>query len=347
MNILSVSAFSKHLFSIAINTLRSLRTKIAAQKGSTIAKYDNNGYLTIPNVSILDSEKFHTMVLKLVAELETTTFELIEVNPSCAQMGMNTAGNRNPDLINYTCNICGKINTAIAVELASNREAQSCVHCRSSLRMRSIIDALSSRLFNDSLALPDFPVDLSIKGIGMSDWEGYSVPLSQKLSYTNTYYHKEPKLDIINIDSESEGKYDFIISSDVFEHIPPPVSRAFRNTHKLLKPGGIFILTVPYEKTGETREHFPDLYDYHLEKNSTKERLINVTRDGERQVFENLVFHGGDGFTLEMRMFSEPSLIKELEAAGFTDIKIHYGPCAKFGIVWPISYALPVSARRA
>lgn len=340
-------ALSKNLLPSVINILRSLRTKFATQKGRAIARYDKNGHLTIPDVRILDSDKPFTMVLKLIPELETTTFELVETTPSCTQLGINTTGNRNTDLINYTCNICGKINTAIPVELASNREAQSCIHCRSSLRMRSIIDALSLRLFNESLALPDFPEDPSIAGIGMSDWEGYSVLLSQKLSYTNTYYHKEPRLDIINIDPESEGKYDFIISSDVFEHIPPPVSQAFRNTHRLLKPGGLFILTVPYESTGETKEHFPDLYEYHIDKTAEKERLINITRDGKRQVFENLVFHGGDGFTLEMRMFSKASLIKELEAAGFTDIKIHYGPCAKFGIVWPISYALPISARRA
>ena len=38
---------------------------------------------------------------------------------------------------------------------------------------------------------------------------------------------------------------DFVISSDVLEHVAPPYERALSNLLRLLKPGGLLVLTVP------------------------------------------------------------------------------------------------------
>ena len=79
-----------------------------------------------------------------------------------------------------------------------------------------------------------------------------------------------------------EATLDFIISTDVFEHIEPPVSRAFVNAKKLLKPDGIFIFSVPFsdpEKPGvPTKEHFPELHDYVIEQHDDGYCLKNTTR---------------------------------------------------------------------
>ena len=123
-------------------------------------------------------------------------------------------------LVDFTCNVCGNQNRAILLERVQNRECQSCVHCGSSLRMRSVIYALSMELFGKALVLPDFPIDKSISGLGMSDWEGYASGLAKKLAYTNTFYHTEPHLDIANVSATEIGKHRFLLSSDVFEHIP-------------------------------------------------------------------------------------------------------------------------------
>lgn len=245
----------------------------------------------------------------------------------------------------FTCNICGAEVSAWSHEVR-HREFPSCPNCHSSLRMRSVIQALSMELFGKTLCLPDFPQDKSISGIGMSDWTGYAVPLAEKLDYTNTFYHQEPRLDIVNIDPADEGRYDFIISTDVFEHIPPPISTAFINTFKLLKPGGVLVFTVPYTKEGETIEHFPELYQFELKNDAGKPQLFNRTRDGREQVFDDLVFHGGDGFTLEMRMFSEMSLYRELREAGFEGVKIYDMDKPEHGIIWPINVALPIAAKK-
>jgi len=182
--------------------------------------------------------------------------------------------------------------------------------------------------------------------VGLSDDWSYAIPLAEKLNYTNTYYHQEPKLDITSI-PEREDLFDFIISSDVFEHVPPPVQTVFRNSYTLLRPGGLLILTVPYSKEPDTLEHFPELYDYRLIEKDNSYILQNTTRDGQTQVFDNLIFHGGEGETLEMRRFSESSVIRELEMAGFGEIKIHDEPALFHGIYHLQDWALPISATKS
>jgi len=214
--------------------------------------------------------------------------------------------------------------------------------------MRAIIRALSLELFGQNLVLSDFPVSPGITGLGMTDWEGYAAGLAEKFSYQNTYYHKEPKLDISNpeISDNLVASSDFIISSEVFEHIAPPVQKAFQNTFKMLKPGGILILTVPYGTQSETVEHFPELYDFKIIEDNGSYRLENVTRSGEVEKFHDLVFHGGPGATLEMRIFAESALFQHLAEAGFEGITVHRTPDFPHGIWWPEPWSFPFSARR-
>lgn len=245
--------------------------------------------------------------------------------------------------LSYQCNICGKYCRSKIIDL--KREEPSCSGCGSTVRMRAIIHLLSMELFGKSLIIHDFPKRRDIKGIGMSDWEGYAKPLAQKLGYINTYYHKTPKLDITSIDTTLEGTLDFIISSDVFEHVPPPISIAFENVRKLLKPNGVLIFSVPYIKDGKTIEHFPDLYKYKIIRKGNKYILKNTTREGKEQIFNNLVFHGGSGATLEMRVFSEFSLREEFTKAGFNILKIYKDPYFDYGIYWANDWSLPIAAR--
>ena len=135
----------------------------------------------------------------------------------------------------------------------------SCENCGSSPRARAIIRVLSLGLFGQNLLLPDFPVSREVSGLGMSDWDGYAVRLAEKFRYTNTYFHQEPRLDISGPQLAEclLQSSDFIISSEVFEHVVPPVRRAFENTFKMLKPGGILVLTVPYGHLGENGRTLP------------------------------------------------------------------------------------------
>lgn len=248
--------------------------------------------------------------------------------------------------VDFLCNVCGRRNHGVPLHQVQDREGQSCAACHASLRMRALMYILGVELFGSPRALPAFPVDKSIRGLGMSDWEGYAKPLAEKLSYVNSFYHAEPRLDIANVADEMLGSYDFLIASDVFEHIPPrELDAAFRNSRGLLRTGGVFIFTVPFVKTGETREHFPRLNDFRIEEEGGRRVLRNRTVDGEEESFDDLVFHGGEGMTLEMRMFSEPDLLRRLAAAGFSSAEVRIDHVPRFGILWPIDYAVPIVAR--
>ena len=181
-------------------------------------------------------------------------------------------------------------------------------------------------------------------GIGLSDAHAYAQPLAEKFDYENTYYHTDPRVDIADIDAERVGRYDFLIASDVFEHVLPPVARAFENARRLLKPGGKFIFTVPFSLEPDTREHFPELHDWSLAEVDGTWTLTNRTRDGREQRFSDLVFHGGPGSTLEMRVFSRAALERAFREAGFARVRVANEPYLPFGIHWPEPWSVPMVA---
>lgn len=245
----------------------------------------------------------------------------------------------------FTCNVCGTQNSGIPF-LTLGREGASCSGCGSSVRMRSIVHTLSTSLFGLSLPLHEFPLRRDLVGIGLSDWLGYAVRLAGKLSYTNTFYHQEPFLDIVEPPRESWGTCDFIISSDVFEHVPPPVSRAFAGVYALLKPGGHLVLTVPYGDNPESIEHFPELHIYKMVELGGDYVMVNRTRDGRFELHTNLVFHGGPGDTLELRQFALHDTLDLLRATGFVDVHLHDEQVPEWGIILQHGHGLPITARR-
>src|SRR5580765_1964750 len=142
----------------------------------------------------------------------------------------------------FICNVCALPN--LMSRDKADRDVASCIFCKSTRRFRGVVAALSQCLLNRQLVLPRFPKNKNIRGMGLSDWHGYALRLARKFSYTNTYYHAEPRMDITNAPAALTASLDFLISSDVFEHIVSPVSVAFDNSFKMLKPGGVLVLTV-------------------------------------------------------------------------------------------------------
>lgn len=253
------------------------------------------------------------------------------------------SGDGDGQKVRFRCNICGRtVRTPLS---RLDREKVSC-RCGSTVRLRALAHVLSMELFGKSLAIPDMPFRPDLVGVDMSGAATLADRMAGRIGYTNTFLHKPPYLDIVAPPDEWLGRCDFVVSSDVFEHVGPPVSRAFANTLRLLKPGGVLVLTVPYTPEGETVEHFPELHRYRIDKRGDKKVLVNTTVTGEVQEFDHLVFHGGDGDTLEMRVFSESGVLGELERAGFTSIQIHREPYLEAGIAWPQLWSLPISARR-
>ena len=213
--------------------------------------------------------------------------------------------------------------------------------------MRALIHLLSIEIFGQSLVLADFPKLKAIRGLGMSDQQCYASILADKFDYTNTYYDREPRFDFTEPHPQFSGSYDFILSSDVFEHIAPPVERACNEVCRLLKPHGFLAMTVFCNPMDRMSEHFPELNEYRIVPLGDSSVLINRKRDGSLELREDLVFHGGRGATLEMREFSLTELGAKLRAAGFREIDFLTENLPEIGILFDRDVSQPLIARRA
>jgi SAM-dependent methyltransferase len=246
----------------------------------------------------------------------------------------------------FRCNVCGAGNVLPAARI--DREGGACATCGANVRFRSLMAVLTQRLLGEATALPDLSPRPDIVGLGMSDAPCYASRLRAMFNYENTFFHCEPLLDITAPASPWLGRNDFVVSSDVFEHVAPPVQRAFDNLHALLKPGGVAIFSVPFAVKGDTREHYPSLHRFAVREESPGQWVLeNETVDGRLERFRDLVFHGGPGSTLEMRLFSLPALRRHFEEAGFEDLRVHAEAHFEFGIFWLHPWSITMSARRA
>ena len=233
----------------------------------------------------------------------------------------------------FRCNLCG-VHSTSAIELTRMREEVSCQSCGSTLRLRTLASAISSFVYGEPRVLEECPPRADISGVGLSDHAALAALLEMKFNYTNTYFHKNPKLDIAECADSGYRDLDFIVSSDVFEHVAPPVARGFANARRLLRTGGRLFFSVPYVPTGDTVEHYPELFEFTIEKAGESYILRNRTRDGRTQTFENLIFHGGPGTTLEMRLFALQDLRGQFTAAGFREPRLLNDHLPEFGIDW-------------
>lgn len=194
----------------------------------------------------------------------------------------------------FRCNICGQPGV-FRQEHFANPELPSCDGCRSNVRFRWLVHRLSRALFGQSLALPDYPANKSIKGLGLTDPHSIAAALAERFTYTNTYLTREPRLDIRTDPSPFGEPLDFLIASEVFEHVEPPVERAFANAARLLKPGGLLLLTVPWVWDGDAHTAIPELYDWRLASDEAGYVIINRRRDGEIERFQRMAFDGSPG----------------------------------------------------
>jgi SAM-dependent methyltransferase len=263
-------------------------------------------------------------------------------DPTCPSVPSDS-GPELPPGATFRCNICG---AACSVPLTDVRREEISCACGSTVRFRAVVSTVSCGLFGRSITLAEFPVNHDIVGLGMSDWDGYARLLSDHLGYTNTFYHQQPMLDVTaELPGELVGAHDFVTSSDVLEHIAPPFVAGLRNCRKLLKPGGFLVLTVPFVLDGHTVEHYPDLHDYTITTVGDTPVLVNRTAGGTLEVFGDLVFHGGDGSTLEMRLCALPDLLRDLDEAGFTEVTVMDENVPEHGIAWNAPWSLPILAR--
>jgi SAM-dependent methyltransferase len=238
----------------------------------------------------------------------------------------------------FFCNICGQKNTQNAS--TQHREIPDCAGCGSTPRFRGLAFALCENLFGSPVRLDALPKHKNIKGIGMSDWEPMVALLNEKFDHTNTFYHTEPRYDVMRDDPPIFRNLDYVICSEVFEHVLAPLEVGFQNLRRVLKPGGSLIFSTPYTSAPETSEHFPGMSGFTLEKVDDEWVLHAEHDDGSIRDYDGLIFHGGPGTVLEMRVWSEQHLFGLLKRAGFSEIRaVPFSQSV--GYCWPIVVERP------
>jgi SAM-dependent methyltransferase len=228
-------------------------------------------------------------------------------------------------MIHWTCNLCGH-DSQNGIEYF-HREMGLCSNCGSNVRFRAIWYLLKKYVFQINIDKPE-----KIVGIGLSDADLYANKLSKMLSYKNTYFHQKPFLDIT--DSWSAAKYtdlDFVICSDVLEHVDAPVANAFKNLSRMVKESGYLIFSVPYVTDAisqQTIEHFVQHKESRVAFEDGREYLIT----DKDIAYANLCWHGGPGSVLERRVFAEAAVRQHLAENGFVIQEVGDG-IAEQGII--------------
>ena len=219
-----------------------------------------------------------------------------------------------PDDVSFRCNICGTTNQVGRSMI--DRETPSCAGCGSTPRSRALIEALTTRLLGASVVLSRAGSHKELSGLGLSDWEGYAQILGTRFSYMNTFFKSDPSLDITSRPGTAQGQLDFLIASEVFDHVVGDVEQMFANVHALLRPGGVLVFTVPFTLEGPTVE-----YEAAADPGSPTAGFVPA------------------------RQFSLESLQYVLERARFTDVVVHSDVNPEFGIWWNPRVSVPLSAR--
>lgn len=213
----------------------------------------------------------------------------------------------------YVCNICG------AGNVLGDDPRQICVDCKSTVRMRLIMHAFTTEILETARPLYQVEQTFDKTGMGLSDWFGYGDRLEKLCAYKNTFFHREPMVDICAPPPHELGNNDFLISSDVFEHVPPPPLKAFVGAAAVLKKGGQFLLSVPMNRrSSQTIEHYPRLNKFTIGQIGDDYVVVNSPAAGGIETYLHPRFHGGPGQTLEMRIFSDLHVRELLALAGFS-----------------------------
>ncbi len=165
----------------------------------------------------------------------------------------------------------------------------------------------------DASVSPDF----SRYGLGVSDDMKLAQRLFQLFMYTNSYFHQFPTVDITSPPSETRAQFEFIVCSDVLEHVPPPVEFALLGLRSMLRPQGFLVVSVPCQVNPESTEYYPNIVSWDL----SDDGLRWTDLAGIDHFDPDPELHGGSGQTLAFRFWSITDLADRLVRTGFSSVR--------------------------
>ena len=181
----------------------------------------------------------------------------------------------NQKCINGRCNVCGKATRFFYKEESLWRESLNCEFCRTTSRYRSIacgilsaIEELTGICANSLTQLPRiskkklhvydtqlpfyynlcaYPLPDMLKETGWIDVElsQFEMKVPQGKVFGKGVTNQN--LECLTYENES---FDIVITSDVMEHVRLD-DRAHKEIYRVLKTGGIYIFTVPHNRSWE------------------------------------------------------------------------------------------------
>lgn len=154
------------------------------------------------------------------------------------------------------CAVCGH-RGVFRKQHRSIREGYPCSRCKASLRYRHqaavILSKYGGARCGSFAELSEDPAFLGLHVYEPGIIGPFRKYLKKHPNYTNSYLWEDVELggakngvrceDLERLTFEDDS-FDLIISSDIFEHVRKPYT-AFAETHRVLKPGGRHIFTVP------------------------------------------------------------------------------------------------------
>lgn len=171
------------------------------------------------------------------------------------------------------CVVCGNTSRFFYQEACLWRESLICQHCRSTSRYRSIakgllraITELTGLEASSLAALPNsskkrlhiydtqvpfyyqpcaYPLPDLLKGTGWIDVTLSQYKPERKMGEPLAKNIANQNLEHLTFVDES---FDILITSDVMEHVRLD-GQAHREIYRVLKPGGVYIFTVPHKRT--------------------------------------------------------------------------------------------------
>jgi SAM-dependent methyltransferase len=154
------------------------------------------------------------------------------------------------------CNVCGKLSFFICKDLVWPRNNMFCVHCNSSGRKRHVAKILLTEVCRNSSSMSEIPRnDSEIKIYSADSFDSFHRVLRDFPGFFSSVYDPEHKTgleieqrvycqDLESLTFESES-FDAVITEDVFEHVRDHI-KGFKSVHRVLKPNGLHIFTVPF-----------------------------------------------------------------------------------------------------
>jgi SAM-dependent methyltransferase len=221
----------------------------------------------------------------------------------------------------FSCNICGARSTLLydfpnvknrqEHMIGLLRETLQCRKCGSTMRNRCLADA-ALKVFDHALSIKELAANEKLD-LRILDTDSFSV-MAQLLSHHKNYvrtsfipdqpFGKELEENRYNVNLENitfaDNSFDMILTSDVAEHIRD-INAAHQEIYRVLKPGGVYIFTVPYDPASHAHHTLVDT--------SQQEDIFLVPKQ----------LHGDPltGGILAYRVFGQ-AIFKDLQDIGFS-----------------------------